>query len=485
LAAYDEVRVWRGVLTDEQLAASAAAGPDATITSDVGGPRFVAPETGGPPATESRPDGLIKLMTYNIRYCYDETGTINPDHTAARIMAEDPDFCCINEVRDTEAHPEAMLLAKLTGMHKSFGGNLLLSKEAPLSSEVIELNMSTEGWGTRYCLICEFTNFCVAVTHLDTVRDSTCDNSLVQASNAVAFATMSAKFATYTKPVFLCGDWNTRPSSANMAVANEFLEILSPTNGVRTYHGNGSSSQILDYISVTKGDAADFIVSDAYVVEDRTTSDHAPVCIEFYRKAKDGDVAEWVNERMTTAGLTGTWSMPVAYDTRTSKAEIEDATFTPTNPSDGRRVTMTLTAEMSAANMEQSDPDSTAQAAIRLGTNGCFQVWTKAGNGEQGTGNGWVDVAADGVTPTNGVEYTFRVTFDYKAQTYSAEVKSADEWQPLLTPNSSTPPLTTHDFPLATRGSSISRVKFTGETTFTSLFGEWADKLRGLIIRLL
>ena len=31
LAAYDEVRVWRGVLTDAQLEASAAAGPDAAI----------------------------------------------------------------------------------------------------------------------------------------------------------------------------------------------------------------------------------------------------------------------------------------------------------------------------------------------------------------------------------------------------------------------------------------------------------------------
>ena len=475
LAAYDEVRAWRGVLTDDQLAASAAAGPDATITSDVGGPRFVAPEDGTKPVPPERPDGLIKLMTYNIRYCYDETGTINPDHTAARIIAEAPDFCCINEVRDTEAHPEAMLLSKLTGMHKSFGGNLLLSKEEPLSSETITLNMSTEGWGTRYCLICEFTNFCVAVTHLDTKRDSTRDNSLVQASNAVAFATMASAFATYTKPVFLCGDWNTRPNWDNMAVANRFLEILSPTNGVRTYHGNGSSSQILDYISVTKDDAADFIVSDAYVVEDRKTSDHAPVCIEFYRKAKGGEVAEWVNERMTTAGLTGTWSMPVAYDTRTRKAEIEDATFTPTAPSNGRRVTMTVTAEMSAANEEQADPDSAAQAAIRLGTNGCFQVWTRELLGGRVSELGWVDVQADDITPISGTEYTLRMTFDYKTQTYSVEVKSADEWQPLKLTTYNSQFTTSSSFPLATRVTAFSRVKFTGETTFASLLGEYEN----------
>ena len=43
-ATYDEVRVWSGVLTDAQLDASAAAGPDATISADAqsGAPVFVA-----------------------------------------------------------------------------------------------------------------------------------------------------------------------------------------------------------------------------------------------------------------------------------------------------------------------------------------------------------------------------------------------------------------------------------------------------------
>ena len=43
------------------------------------------------------------MMTYNIQYCYDEVSTIIPDRTAARIIAENPDFCCVNEVRDSAA----------------------------------------------------------------------------------------------------------------------------------------------------------------------------------------------------------------------------------------------------------------------------------------------------------------------------------------------------------------------------------------------
>lgn len=38
---------------------------------------------------------------------------------AARILAENPDFCCVNEVRDSAAHPEADALAAATGMHKT------------------------------------------------------------------------------------------------------------------------------------------------------------------------------------------------------------------------------------------------------------------------------------------------------------------------------------------------------------------------------
>ena len=97
-----------------------------------------------------------------------------------------------------------------------------------------------------------------------------------------------------------------------------------------------------------------------------------------------------------------------------------------------------------------------------------------------------LDVAADGVTPTNGVEYTFRVTFDYKVQTYSVEVLDCVGGPRFVAAMDGTKPVPpgATAFPLATRGSSISRVKFTGETTFTSLLGECANKLRGFVLRL-
>ena len=482
LAAYDEVRLWRGVLTDEQLAASAAAGPDAAITVDSEGVRFTAPAEPEPPAQRAAvPNGGFRLMTYNIRYCYDEVSTIVPERTAARIIAENPDFCCVNEVRDSESHPEATLLAKLTGMHKTFGGsdsrsngNLLLSKEKPISSETVFLKMapSPVGWGDRYCVITEFKDFCVAVTHLDTTRDG--PSADVQASNAVAIATIRDTFVKYTKPVFLCGDWNTRPEWENMARFNEFLDVISPTNGVRTYHGQkASGGSVIDYISVDQGHKDDFYVANAFVVEDIVTSDHNPVIAELYRKPSASE-RSWVDERAITSGLTGTWSKPIVYDRQAMKAELSgENMFTPSTPSDGERVTMTVTAAFDAIPLEYDAPGNAAQGAIWLGTNGCFQVWAKAGNGEQGTGNGWIDVAADGVMPATGVDYTFRVIFDYTSKTYSVDVKTGlTGFARLKEKNPVNPESPVQNFPLATTVTSISKVRFMGDGVFTSLLGE-------------
>ena len=492
LAAYDEVRVWRGVLTDAQLAASAAAGPDATITAVAAEvPQFMPAEPPEPPAQRAVvPNGGFRMMTYNIQYCYDEANTIIPDRTAARIIAENPDFCCVNEVRDSEAHPEATVLAKLTGMHKTFGGNdsgsngnLILSRERPISSETVFLKMapSPVGWGDRYCVIAEFKDFCVAVTHLDTTNQG--PSADVQASNAVAIATIRDAFAKYTKPVFLCGDWNTRPNWENMARFNEFLEILSPTNGVRTYHGHrATGGHIIDYISVDRGHKDDFFVQSSYVVEDIVTSDHNPVLAELYRRPAASALG-WIDESFLTTGRTGTWSPSVAWNGGTWTAELGGGhAFVPTTPSGGNLVTMTTTMTFDCVPMEATQPKEGAQGGFCLGTNGCFQVWV--GNGEQGTGNGWIDVEAEGVTPEVGVEYTFRFTFDYTSKTYGVEVQTATGFTRLREKNPVNPVNPVQNFPLATSGSKISRIRFDGSGEFRSLLGEWTQKARAFIMHI-
>ena len=124
--------------------------------------------------------------------------------------------------------------------------------------------------------------------------------------------------------------------------------------------------------------------------------------------------------------------------------------------------------------LEQDTPNAGAQGAVWIGTNGCFQVWTRLRQGYGGqAGNGWVDVVADGVTPTTGVDYTFRFTFDYAAQTYSVTVQCGAEWKPFAATGGGLGTSRPTTFPLATSASAVSGVRFTGDGVFTSLTGEY------------
>ena len=480
LAAYDEVRVWRGVLADNQLAASAAAGPDAAITVAADVPQFTPADPPEPPTQRAAvPNGGFRMMTYNIQYCYDENQTIIPDRTAARIIAENPDFCCVNEVRDSEAHPEATMLAKLTGMHKTHSHNLLLSREEPIRTESYDLPYAS--YGDRGLLICEFSNVVVAVTHLDVgaAAFEARTNSIEIIKNAFA------KYASGGKPVLLGGDWNFKPDTVEMSKMKEFMTILTPTEGVRTYQNHKTTGgYVIDYIAVDTAHADDLYVANSFVVEDIATSDHNPVVAELYCRPAATDLG-WVDEHFLTTGRTGTWSPSVAWNGGTWTAELGGGhAFVPTTPSGGNVVAMTTTVTFDCVPQEEVRPKEGAQGGFCLGTNGCFQVWTRLRQGSGGQA-GWIDVEAGGVTPEVGVEYTFRFTFDYTSKTYGVEVQTATGFTRLREKNPVNPVNPVQNFPLATAGSKISRIRFDGSGAFRSLVGEWAEKVRAFMIHIL
>ncbi len=180
---------------------------------------------------------------------------------------------------------------------------------------------------------------------------------------------------------------------------------------------------------------------------------------------------KWLEEKMETRLATGTWSNPVSYD-EDGRALVLDNAFTPNNASTGNVVTVEMKTQLYAYVGDDS-PDATVQAAVRLGTNGFFQVWTrgKSGVGSVGVGElGWVDVEAAGVTPVSGAEYTLRATFDYTAGTYTVEVKQDDAWLYLNPVDSASRGF--YAFPLAAAANSISSIGFVGDTLFTSLLGD-------------
>lgn len=222
--------------------------------------------------------------------------------------------------------------------------------------------------------------------------------------------------------------------------------------GIGMFANNGSGT---DYTGTGTGGGgiAEQIGSAAYQVR------HLEIWVE---QESGGESSAWLHESAAKTLSTGSWSQDVAYDAD-GRASICDNAFTPVNASTGNVVTVEVMTQIVKTEMTVS-PDAGIQAAVRLSTNGCFQAWVKAGNGEPGTGNCWVDVEAEGVTPTSGEEYTLRFTFDYAAGTYGVEVDGSALQLQLETPTAS--------FPLAFPTNCISEVAFTGITRFTSLFGE-------------
>jgi hypothetical protein len=183
--------------------------------------------------------------------------------------------------------------------------------------------------------------------------------------------------------------------------------------------------------------------------------------------------SHWLDERAEMSEATGSWSPAVAYDGTTAKASLDGTyTFTCTTPSGGKKATLILTEKFVSMPYAEGTPDDNAQAAIWMGTNGSFQVWTVIGQGK-----GWLDVAAAGVTPTLDVDYTFRLKFNYRNNTYSAEVLDGSTWKPLKASGNQ------ENFANAkTSATSISAVRFDGELDFTSLQGEYERAKRGVQI---
>ena len=170
----------------------------------------------------------------------------------------------------------------------------------------------------------------------------------------------------------------------------------------------------------------------------------------------------WVNDSADTASLTGTWAPGIVYDAVTRKADLYgERAFTPNVPSGGTPVTLEVTATFDTIPGEAEEPKPGTQGAVWIGTNGCFQAWTVGR---------WVDVAAEGVTPQIGVEYSFRFTFDYKKGTYGVEVKTGSTGYAKL--RGRVDP-SQESFPLAATGSAVSEVLFSGSGFLTSIVGEY------------
>ena len=234
----------------------------------------------------------IRLATYNTHRCEGwETQTnvdrANYNNTAKVISLIDPDVIALQELdKFTTWHPHDQLqeLADRTGMKPYYcktidyrGGDYgigILSKREPLRTVSGDL----PGTEARKFFLAEFDDYIFIATHLCHLETTNRAQS-VEIINAY----LAANYASYTKPIFLAGDFNESNMSSEMMVKlKEKWEIISTSSNTFM---NTATPKRIDYIVLYKGNKAACEVLGTAVpsydeINVNKVSDHLPVLVD-------------------------------------------------------------------------------------------------------------------------------------------------------------------------------------------------------------
>ncbi len=173
--------------------------------------------------------------------------------------------------------------------------------------------------------------------------------------------------------------------------------------------------------------------------------------------------AYWIFENEDYKEATGLWSNAVEYVNH--KVAIEEGNeFVADSPSDARNVIIETTASFNSAAEEDQEFEG-VKAAVRIGTNACFQVYTTNLNGRV-----WLD--AEGVTATVGNDYTVRVEMDMTNRMYSVSVKQGGNYLPLTAGGNP-------NFPFAYNEVTpcVQKIGYIGEGSVSSIYGSYTNKV--------
>ena len=476
-ATYDEVRVWSGVLSDAQLKANAIAGPG---VADLAEAMQIAAEAEGA-ATATAIGGHTATRRGRIAYGKSRSGKGSADVSWPKVALSDytddgeHEVAEMNRAADAGDAPAFLAQSQLRydgwvevtedlagwwTINQKFDDYFLFAIDGDfaifnhtygaLATSRVRV---TEGWH-RFTVICGDTHGGYGAEYVfgDMKVPFTVS---VNGGEEMAFTSDNFTFGSDRGVVTLAENTDWSSLGAVTLSPGTVIDLNGHTLTVASLAVDGIGGAVVTntaarpgVLSIPGGAATDGIaVADAV-------------------KVWNGGDLKWVHETAETAGFTGEWDAPIAYDSTTLKATLGgERTFTPYEASGGNRVTLEVTEAFDAIPTEYAAPGNAAQGAIWLGTNGCFQVWTSGG---------WVDVEADGITPTTGVDYTFRFTFDYAAKTYGVEIQTGlTGFTRLRERNPVNPDNPVQNFPLATPAAAISSISFIGDGVFTSLTGEY------------
>ena len=232
----------------------------------------------------------IRLMSYNVgvfnKYIKDDY-----DLVADVILEARADAVCLNELdscakRTGKVFQIERLADVLGGWYSffapaiSYGGGKygegIVSSIRPISKEYIPLEQST-GAEARVLAIVEFEDFVLACTHLD----HTSTNAREEQARRIVSELMK-RYQYSGKPVFLGGDFNSKPTSVAVKIIQTWFDRLTPDD--YTY-STKKPYQCLDHIFVLRNQAKVSFISSKVITHSEhcditDVSDHFPVLLE-------------------------------------------------------------------------------------------------------------------------------------------------------------------------------------------------------------
>lgn len=150
---------------------------------------------------------------------------------------------------------------------------------SPTSLKLNKLESSTVKYNEdRVCLLMEFEDFILLGSHLQT-------DAFVTHTKLITDK-VKAEYAKKGKPIFFCGDMNTRPFSVELKNFSSEWRVLSRTDQATLYNpGQPDNLICIDYIFLWKG-GPDVNVTKTEVCKSVTcgtitdASDHFPIYVD-------------------------------------------------------------------------------------------------------------------------------------------------------------------------------------------------------------
>ena len=232
-------------------------------------------------------DGEMTMMSFNVRigcgmhdpFKLPEGGLGHLPQCAEVIKSVNPDWVAIQEIDRCSCRvghvDQTAELAKMCGLYGTFVkkrpekdgdyGLAILSKEKPLNVSKILMPGALH---TRCVEILEFRDYFVACTHFP-LKDHFCE---------IAAEIVRLNLADRDKPVFLAGDFNSRPDTKAVAILKKGFTILSDVTQ-NTYPAD-KPDRCIDYIMVDTKHADKVKVLSRKVIAEPDATDHCALVVK-------------------------------------------------------------------------------------------------------------------------------------------------------------------------------------------------------------